>query len=85
MAQAHCATGFGKTLMDAFSSRMAAELQEDEIDLLRSVFGRLCIEYEIATQGEQAEHLARFLLQELRLGVRDEESLLEAARLYRGG
>jgi hypothetical protein len=70
--------------MDAFSSYIAAELQEDEVDLLRSVFGRLCTEYNIATQGKQTEHLARFLLRELRSGVRDEDSLLEAARLFHG-
>ncbi|ASY62022.1 hypothetical protein SJ05684_c05580 [Sinorhizobium sojae CCBAU 05684] len=71
--------------MDALSSHIVAELQEDEIDLLRTVFGRLCTEYKIATQGEQTEHLARFLVKELRRGVRDEDSLLDAARLFHGG
>ncbi|MBP2235228.1 hypothetical protein J2Z31_001720 [Sinorhizobium kostiense] len=70
--------------MDAFPDRLAAELQENEIDLLRSVFGKLCTEYKIAAQGEQTEHLARFLVNELRSGVSDEDSLLDAARRFHG-
>lgn len=71
-----------RTIMDAFPGHLAAELQENEIDLLRSVFGKLCAEYNIAAQGEQTEHLARFLVNELRRGISDEDSLLDAARQF---
>ncbi|MCA1489641.1 hypothetical protein [Sinorhizobium alkalisoli] len=70
--------------MDAFPSHLTAELQENEIDLLRTVFGKLCTEYGIAAQGEQTEHLARFLVGELRQGVSDEDALLDAARRFHG-
>lgn len=70
--------------MATFPGRVAAHLQENEIDLLRMVFGRLCTEYKIAGQDEQTERLARFLVKELQRGARDVDSLLAAARLFQG-
>lgn len=56
------------------------ELAPDDIDMLRRVFDRICIEARLPRQDARAGHLARFLMDEFRVGNTDEAALTECGR-----
>ncbi|MBP1871767.1 hypothetical protein LPJGGPFB_03784 [Ensifer adhaerens] len=60
---------------------MLAALSKAEVSMLWRVFETVCIEYDIPRDGEQIQHLARFLMSEFRRPL-DEEALLVAAEAF---
>ncbi len=66
--------------MRGIPDEMLAALSKEEIGMLWRVFETVCIEYDIPRDGEQIQHLARFLMREFRRPL-DEEALLSQPRL----
>ncbi|WP_246707701.1 hypothetical protein [Ensifer oleiphilus] len=60
---------------------MLAALSKAEVSMLWRVFETVCIEYDIPRDGEQIQHLARFLMSEFHRPL-DEEALLIAAEAF---
>ncbi|MDP9631179.1 MULTISPECIES: hypothetical protein [unclassified Ensifer] len=70
-----------EVLMRGIPDEMLAALSKEEIGMLWRVFETVCIEYDIPRDGEQIQHLARFLMREFRRPL-DEEALLVAAKTF---
>lgn len=64
--------------MSASSENRPVAMSLTEIDMLRRVFEAICAEYQVPREGIRAEHLARFLMCNLRVSVSTEKSLLAA-------
>ncbi|MGF6178183.1 hypothetical protein [Ensifer sp. 4252] len=67
--------------MRGIPDEMLAALSKAEVAMLWRVFETVCIEYDIPREGEQIQHLARFLMHEFRRPL-DEEALLAAAETF---
>ena len=62
---------------------MFAALSKAEVGALWRVFETVCIEHDIPRQGEQIQHLARFLMSEFSRPLDEEALLLAALAFYR--
>lgn len=70
-----------EVLMRGIPDEVLAALSKAEVSILWRVFETVCIEYDIPRDGEQIQHLARFLMSEFRRPL-DEEALLVAAEAF---
>ena len=67
--------------MRGIPDEMLVALSKAEVSMLWRVFETVCIEFDIPRDGEQIQHLARFLMSEFRRPL-DEEALLVAAEAF---
>ncbi|KOF15520.1 hypothetical protein AC244_22370 [Ensifer adhaerens] len=58
------------------------EIAPDQIDLLQKIFDQICFEAHISRQDVRAGRLAKFLMDELRVGNADELALIECGRWF---
>ncbi|MGF6175066.1 hypothetical protein [Ensifer sp. 4252] len=58
------------------------EIAPDEIDLLQKIFDQICFEAHIPRQDARAGRLAKFLMDEFRMGNADELALVECGRWF---
>ncbi|MBP1874909.1 hypothetical protein LPJGGPFB_02706 [Ensifer adhaerens] len=55
------------------------QLSPDDIEMLQRVFDATCFAARVPRRGERAERLAKFIMDEFRIGNIDERTLLECA------
>ncbi len=66
--------------MALLSQMPDCRLEGDEVEMLQRVFDLVCFEARIPRKDARANKLARFLLEEFRVGNTDEGALMECAR-----
>ncbi|WP_457588440.1 hypothetical protein [Ensifer canadensis] len=57
-------------------------LAPDQIEILQSIFDRICVEARIPRYDPRAGRLAKFLMDEFRFGNTDELALTECGRWF---
>ncbi|WP_457584381.1 hypothetical protein [Ensifer canadensis] len=55
------------------------QLSPDDIEMLQRVFDATCFSARVPRRGERANRLAKFIMDEFRIGNGDERTLLECA------
>ncbi|MNL50293.1 hypothetical protein D3C87_1732970 [compost metagenome] len=55
------------------------QLSPDDIEMLQRVFDATCFAARMQRRGERADRLAKFIMDEFRIGNSDERTLLECA------
>jgi hypothetical protein len=62
--------------------RSAVLLATDQSGTLQRIFDRICFEASIPRHGDRASRLARFLMDEFKVGNKDEWALTECGRWF---